>query len=119
MRSCRRATSLSAKDPLRPNAKDRKPKTAGITMGELLFVAGLVILACAILTYVWLHTGTASRHRVCASNVRQLGTAMLEYAMDHDDTFPAYGNIGRISVSGRTRRVAPQPALPRASSRVW
>lgn len=91
----------------------------GVTMGEILFVAGLIILACAILTYVWLHTGTAARHRVCASNARQLGTAMVMYAMDHDDTFPAYGNIAKLSGSGQAPRIAPQPALLRACLRLY
>src|SRR5947209_2374168 len=94
-------------------------KQSGITMGEILFVAGMAILACAILMYVWLHTGTASRHRVCASNVRQLGTAMVMYAMDHDDTFPTYGNIEKLPTTGAAPKVAPQPALLRACLRLY
>lgn len=91
----------------------------GLTMGEILFVVALLIVGLAMLTYVWLHTGVVSRHRACATNVRQLGTAMMMYAMDHDDAFPAYGNIAKLSGTGQEPHVPPQPSLLRACLRLY
>ena len=63
--------------------------------------AGLLIVAivCAL---VYLRPfGYDSSKRNCASNLRTLGIACLEYAQDNDDTFPApneYGHGGWNSV---------------------
>jgi len=44
---------------------------------------------------------------------------MVMYAMDHDDTFPAYGSIAKLSGTGQTPANAAQPALLRASLRLY
>src|SRR3569832_595415 len=67
----------------------RQPRTqAGLTLGEICFVLVLVLVGVGILALV----STSMRKNVfsknCLTNVKQLGSALVMYANDHDGYLP-------------------------------
>jgi prepilin-type processing-associated H-X9-DG protein len=57
-------------------------------MIELLVVIAVIAILAAILFPVFAQARERARMSVCASNLRQIGHAMLMYADDYDGTFP-------------------------------
>ena len=101
MRSSKRCT-------LRPLTSRRQ---RGITLGEVLFVALLVLIGTGVLWFVAKRTQTDTRLHDCATNVRQLGSALLMYSYDHDSTLPPYTNLEK-DLAKRTR----DSSLPTSSN---
>jgi prepilin-type N-terminal cleavage/methylation domain-containing protein/prepilin-type processing-associated H-X9-DG protein len=64
----------------------------GFTLIELLVVIGIVGALIGILVPVVSSARTAAKATACASNLRQLATALLNYAADNRGAFP--GNKG-------------------------
>lgn len=64
----------------------RRPRgeNGGFTLLELLVVIAIITALAAILYPVFMQAKDTSRMRVCASNLRQLGTAIRQYADDYD-----------------------------------
>ncbi len=65
-----------------------QPKIAGFTLIELLVVIAIIAILAAILFPVFAQARESARLTQCASNMRQLGIALLSYASDHDDGLP-------------------------------
>jgi prepilin-type N-terminal cleavage/methylation domain-containing protein len=65
-----------------------RSKTAGFTLIELLTVIAIVGILAALLFPVFASVRGKARQTVCASNMRQIGTAIIMYAQDYDDQFP-------------------------------
>lgn len=66
----------------------------GFTLVELLVVVGIIAVLMGLLLTVS-RKGRESANKVfCANNLRQLGTAFISYAQDHDGRFPAHANVG-------------------------
>ncbi|MDH7602383.1 MAG: prepilin-type N-terminal cleavage/methylation domain-containing protein [Armatimonadota bacterium] len=59
-------------------------KKAGFTLVELLTAAAIIATLAAVIMPVVIQSKEAARMRVCASNLKQLGSAILRYAEDHD-----------------------------------
>lgn len=58
------------------------------TLIELLLVIGIISILAAMLFPVFLKVEGGARQTVCASNLRQIGTAITLYAQDSNDAFP-------------------------------
>lgn len=62
----------------------------GFTLIELLVVIAIIAILAAILFPVFAKAREKARQTSCMSNLKQLGTAVLMYAQDYDETLPSY-----------------------------
>ncbi len=58
------------------------------TLIELLVVIALITILAALLFPVFARAREFARTAICTSNLHQIGTAMLMYLQDYDETFP-------------------------------
>ncbi len=65
----------------------RNPRR-GFTLIELLVVIAIIAILAAILFPVFARAREAARQSSCASNVRQISTAVLMYVQDYDEVLP-------------------------------
>jgi prepilin-type N-terminal cleavage/methylation domain-containing protein len=61
-------------------------KRRGFTLIELLVVIAIIAILAAILFPVFARARDAARKTQCVSNLKQLGTAILMYAQDYDES---------------------------------
>src|SRR3954464_11776181 len=73
----------------KPLAPAALPKRDGFTLVELLVVIGIIALLMGILLPTVAGTRRQSRALQCASNIRQLCTAIFGYAADNKGRFPS------------------------------
>ena len=71
-----------------PQRRPAAPRPAAFTLIELLVVIAIVSILAAILFPVFVRAREKSRQTVCASNLRQVGIALLAYTQDNDESFP-------------------------------
>jgi prepilin-type N-terminal cleavage/methylation domain-containing protein/prepilin-type processing-associated H-X9-DG protein len=64
----------------------RKPK--GFTLIELLIVIAVIAILAAILFPVFAQARDKARQTMCASNMRQIGLALIMYRQDYDEKNP-------------------------------
>ena len=71
-------------------------KKRGFTLIELLVVIAIIAILAAILFPVFAQAREKARQTSCLSNLRQLGTGMMMYVQDYDDTYPSvwYTDVG-------------------------
>jgi len=60
----------------------------GFTLIELLVVIAIIAILAAILFPVFAKVREKARETSCASNMKQIGLAILQYTQDNDETFP-------------------------------
>ena len=60
----------------------------GFTLIELLVVIAIVVLLVAILFPVFARTRENARRASCASNLKQIGLAIIQYTQDYDEVYP-------------------------------
>lgn len=68
------------------------------TLIELLVVIAIISLLAAILFPVFARARENARRSSCASSMKQLGLALVQYSQDYDERFPA----GRIDLNTTT-----------------
>ena len=62
----------------------------GFTLIELLVVIAIISILAAILFPVFAAARSKARQAVCASNMKQIGTAIMMYREDYDSVNPRY-----------------------------
>jgi prepilin-type N-terminal cleavage/methylation domain-containing protein/prepilin-type processing-associated H-X9-DG protein len=62
----------------------------GFTLIELLVVIAIIAILAAILFPVFAQAREKARQASCLSNTRQIGTAVMMYAQDHDEGLPPW-----------------------------
>ncbi|MCC2670672.1 MAG: prepilin-type N-terminal cleavage/methylation domain [Armatimonadetes bacterium] len=65
-----------------------RARPRGFTLIELLVVIAIIAILAAILFPVFAKAREAARKTSCSSNLRQMGTALLMYTQDYDETYP-------------------------------
>jgi prepilin-type N-terminal cleavage/methylation domain-containing protein/prepilin-type processing-associated H-X9-DG protein len=65
----------------------------GFTLIELLVVIAIIAILAAILFPVFAKAREKARQATCLNNVRQLATACLMYAQDHEELLPAAATV--------------------------
>ena len=71
----------------------------GFTLMELLVVIAIIALLAAILFPVFARAREKARQTACASNLKQLGLAILQYTQDYDEHMPR-GRYGDACCTG-------------------
>jgi len=69
---------------------DRKTQKKGFTLIELLVVIAIIAILSSILFPVFARARENARRTSCASNLKQIGLAMMQYTQDYDEKFPKY-----------------------------
>ncbi len=118
-----RRTSNSPRFLARELSAFTSKETSGFTSGkcfaftliELLVVIAIIALLAAILFPVFAQTREKARQTVCASNLRQIGTAVLLYVQDYDERLPDCRDLKTVFPNGyRPWGTAWPPSDPRA-----
>lgn len=73
-------------------------KTKGFTLIELLVVIAIIAILAAILFPVFAKAREKARQSSCASNLKQIGLSITQYAQDYDEMLPGQdANDGSIA----------------------
>jgi prepilin-type N-terminal cleavage/methylation domain-containing protein/prepilin-type processing-associated H-X9-DG protein len=72
-------------------------KRTGFTLIELLVVIAIIAILAAILFPVFARAREKARQTTCTSNQRQIAATIMMYAQDHDEQFPATGNVWTVT----------------------
>ncbi|MCW3094478.1 MAG: prepilin-type N-terminal cleavage/methylation domain [Chthonomonadaceae bacterium] len=83
------------------NSSSRRP-ASGFTLIELLVVIAIIAILAAILFPVFAQAREKARQTSCMSNLKQLGTSVIMYVQDYDETFPS----GRVSQTDTAAQLA-------------
>ncbi|MEN6642440.1 MAG: DUF1559 domain-containing protein [Armatimonadia bacterium] len=63
----------------------------GFTLIELLVVIAIIAILAAILFPVFAKAREKARQTSCLNNLKQIGTAFIQYAQDYDERLPMHG----------------------------
>ncbi len=83
----------------------------GFTLIELLVVIAIIAILAAILFPVFAQAREKARQTSCLSNQKQIGTALIMYVQDYDETFPAGERLNRAGSPGTLTADSPAAAF--------
>src|SRR5437763_11637319 len=66
----------------------RRRMRIAFTLIELLVVIAIIAILAAILFPVFAQARERARMSACVSNMRQIGSGLMIYTQDYDETFP-------------------------------
>src|SRR5688500_14415836 len=66
-----------------------RARRLGFTLIELLVVIAIIAILAAILFPVFAKAREAARKASCISNLKQIGSAVMMYSQDYDETMPS------------------------------
>jgi len=75
-------------------------KKTGFTLIELLVVIAIIAILAAILFPVFARARENARRTSCASNLKQMGLAVMQYTQDYDEKYPFTYNYYVAGASG-------------------
>ena len=84
-------------------------KTRGFTLIELLVVIAIIAILAAMLLPALQSARERGRRGSCVSNLKQIGTALMQYSQDYREKMPA-GNCRTSSTSSTVMTVLPDTA---------
>lgn len=101
-------------------------RAAGFTLIELLVVITIIAMLAAMLFPVFGNVRSSAEKAKCASNMRQIGMAVLEYVHENDGVLPspvwcgtqAGYKLGDQSLAGRLSSFLNQPPPSSTSQRI-
>jgi prepilin-type N-terminal cleavage/methylation domain-containing protein/prepilin-type processing-associated H-X9-DG protein len=79
----------------------RQTRRTAFTLIELLVVIAIIAILAAILFPVFAQAREKARLSACVSNMRQLGTSLMMYVQDYDETYPYIRFHGDTADRGR------------------
>lgn len=85
-----------------------KKQQSGFTLIELLVVIAIIAILASILFPVFAQARSKARQTACLSNQKQIGSAIMMYTQDYDETLP--GN-STLNTNGITDPRWPSPAI--------
>lgn len=88
-------------------------KRRGFTLIELLVVIAIIAILAAILFPVFARAREQARKTTCTSNLKQIGTSLLMYVQDYDETYPWLMQDGRNNddATGLSKQMVNGPPL--------
>lgn len=91
-------------------------KKKAFTLIELLVVIAIIAILAAILFPVFARARDAARGTTCKSNLKQLGSAFMQYTQEFDERFPHSGG-GDFNVTTTSAKNWPSALFPFVKSR--
>ena len=91
----------------------RARSTHGFTLIELLVVIAIIAILASILFPVFARARENARRSSCQSNMKQISLALIQYAQDYDERFPAarIDNVPNVGDADTSWRYTIQPYL--------
>ncbi len=80
--------------------------TFGFTLVEVMLVFVIIATLAAILFPTLVMARDSSKRAVCLAHEKEIGLAMVMYAGDHDDTFPAVSNGWELLSDGVNHEIS-------------
>ena len=72
----------------------------GFTLIELIIVVAIISILAAILIPNFLHARAEAASAACEGNLKQIATALQEYAVDNDGQYPATSAVVDVNLFG-------------------
>jgi prepilin-type N-terminal cleavage/methylation domain-containing protein len=77
----------------------KNSKKSGFTLVEIMIVVAIIGLLAAIAIPSFVNARTKSQKNACINNLRQISGATDQYALDHNNTAPAMGDLVATYIS--------------------
>lgn len=93
-------------------------KISAFTLIELLVVIAIIAILAAILFPVFAQAREKARGISCLSNLKQIGTGIMMYAQDYDETYPMSESGGAAGIPQRSWHLMVYPYIKNGENQV-